>query len=453
MSSTPEMAGKASQIITCKAAVCWGPEEPLKVEEIQVEPPRASELRVRMICASTCHTDILCWNGFPAVSSGADLLPEEPVLVFVMEGLTSLVIFHGFLQALFPRVMGHEGVGVVESVGEGVTGFKEGDTVIPTVLGECGECPNCVSNKTNLCFKHPVLLHGLMPDGTSRMSVRGQPLYHLINCSTFSEYMVVDASFAVKVPPRLQPEHATLFSCGFATGFGAVWKEAKLEEGSTAAVFGLGGVGMGVRVYAHIMSICANVPKIDESPTTQWVQAIAAAKSLGAAKIIGVDVKETRREKAVELGMTDFINPKELDGDGKTTPEAIKEMTGGLGVDYSIECSGAAPLVNQAFQATVPGKGVTIVVGASNEVAISINLLELIIGKMLKGSLYGGIKPQTDIPVLFDKCINEGLPLDGLVTHEVGLGDVNHAYELLKLPECLKVLITFDGAKEYPSRP
>uniref|UniRef100_A0A1D1Z1B1 Alcohol dehydrogenase-like 2 n=1 Tax=Anthurium amnicola TaxID=1678845 RepID=A0A1D1Z1B1_9ARAE len=385
--STPQMSREASRTITCKAAVCWGPGEPLKVEEIQVEPPQASEVRVRLLYASTCHTDKLSWDGFPL--------------------------------ALFPRVLGHEGVGVVESVGEGVTDFKEGDTVIPTLVGECKECPNCLSNRTNVCLKHPILSSGLMSDGTSRMSVGGHKLYHLFCCSTFSEYTVVDVKYAIKVDTRLPPQHASLLSCGFSTGFGAVWKEAKFVEGSTVAVFGLGGVGMG---------------------------AIIAAKSFGAAKIIGVDLKDSRRAKGTEFGMTDFINPKELDG--KTTPAAIKEMTGGLGVDYSFECSGVAPLINEAFEATTPGKGVTIVVGASQERTTPINLLELILGKTLKGSLYGGIKTKTDIPILVAKCVNKELLLDGLLTHEVELNDINRAYELLKQPECLKVLIKFNGVEE-----
>lgn len=263
------------------------------MEEIQVEPPKFSEIRVKMLCASLCHTDTLHAKG--------SLIP------------------------LFPRVLGHEGVGVVESIGEGVRDLKEGDLVIPAYLGECQECENCISGKTNLCLKYPLILNGLMPDGTSRISINGQKLYHLFTCSTWSEYMVIDTNYVVKIDPSIDLPHASFLSCGFSTGFGSAWREANVEKGSSVAVIGLGAVGLG---------------------------AIEGARMQGAAKIIGIDKNEKKREKGQAFGMTDFINPEEYFN--KPISELIKDITGGLGVDYCFECTGVGPLINEALLATKP---------------------------------------------------------------------------------------------------
>ncbi|KAK1262062.1 Alcohol dehydrogenase-like 7 [Acorus gramineus] len=330
------------KLVSFTAAVCWGPDEPFKIEEIEVEPPRALEIRVRMICASLCHSDIIVWVT---------------------------------VQPLYPRILGHEGVGVVESVGEGVIDLKQGDTIIPTFIGECGECINCLSGKTNICFKHPMLIDGLMPDKTSRLSVGGEKLYHMFTCGTWSEYMVLSVAYAVKVDASLPPAHASLLSCGFSTGYGGPWKEAKVEMGSTAAVFGLGGVGIG---------------------------AIAGAKMMGASRIIGVDINNKKKEKAEFFGMTDFVNPIEV---GKSASEAIKEMTGGLGVDYSFECSGVEVLLNEAVAATVPGRGMTISIGTG--VDVSFKMFQLAMNKTLRGTLFGGIRPRLDLPTLIQKSLNK----------------------------------------------
>ncbi|ONK71953.1 uncharacterized protein A4U43_C04F14100 [Asparagus officinalis] len=331
--------------IKCKAAICWGPEEPLTVEEIEVEPPQSSEVRLRLLFASLCHTDVIRRSGFR--------------------------------YPLYPRILGHEGVGVIESVGKGVTDFKEGDIVIPSFIGECGDCENCKSAKTNVCLKYPTNFNGLMADNTSRMSVKGQKLYHLFWCSTFTEFTVVDHNYIVKINPELQLAHASLLSCGFTTGFGTAWKEAKVHRGSSVAVFGLGGVGIG---------------------------AIIGAKLLGASKIIGVDLNNRKKEKAEFFGMTDFINPKEIEN--KTCVEMIKEMTGGMGVDYSFECSGAGSVVNEAVEATVMGRGITIMLGGAEKNA-SISCLALLGGRTLKGTTFGGIKPRSDLPSIITKCINK----------------------------------------------
>ncbi|KAJ7982632.1 Alcohol dehydrogenase-like [Quillaja saponaria] len=367
------------QTITCKAAVCWGIGQPLMVEDIQVEPPQATEVRVKILCASLCHTDILCSQGFPA--------------------------------PLFPRVLGHEGVGVVESIGEKVTDIKEGDLVIPTYIGECKECENCTSGKSNLCLKYPLILNGLMFDQTSRMSVKGQKLYQLLSCSTWSEYCVVDSSLILKIDPSVPLSHASFISCGFSTGFGSAWKEANIEKGSSVAVLGLGAVGLG---------------------------AINGAKIQGATKIIGIDINEKKKKKGEAFGMTDFINSSESD---KSISELVQELTGGMGVDYCLECTGVASLLTQALEATKVGKGKAIAVGAGNNLSVSISFLSLLVGRTLKGTIFGGLKTQSDLPFIVDKCKNKELPLDELLTHEVSLEDINKAIELLKQPDCVKILI------------
>ncbi|KAK7263983.1 hypothetical protein RJT34_31584 [Clitoria ternatea] len=374
------MAKNTSEVITCKAAICWGMGKPVIVEEIQVDPPNATEVRVKMLCASICSTDITSTLGFP----------------------------HG----KFPLALGHEGVGVVESVGEQVTNAKEGDMVIPIYVGECKECENCVTGKTNLCMAYPVCLTGVMPDNTSRMSIQGQRLYHVFSCATWSEYMVIDANYILKVDPSINLAHASFISCGFSTGFGAAWKEAKVETGSSVAVFGLGAVGLG---------------------------AVSAAKMLGAAKIIGIDKNELKREKGEAFGMTEFINPS--NNSDKSVSELVKELSGGNGVDYSIECTGAAPLLTESLEATKVGTGETILIGVGAESTLPLGLIPILLGRTLKGSVFGGLKAISDLSIIAEKCRKKELPLDVLFTHEVTLGDINKGLKISKEPECVKVVI------------
>ncbi|XAR49566.1 Alcohol dehydrogenase [Bertholletia excelsa] len=334
-----------------------------------------------MLYASLCHTDILCAKG---------ILGVIPV---------------------FPRVLGHEGVGVVESVGDEVTDMKEGDVVVPTFLGECKVCENCKSGKTNVCPTYPMSFSGLMLDGTSRMrDSGGQILHHLFSCSTWSEYTVVDANYAIKIDPNKVPlQHASLLSCGFSSGFGAPWKEAKVEPGSSVAVFGLGTVGFG---------------------------AIEGARVQGATKIIGIDKNKLKGEKGKAFGMTDFIDPTESD---KPISELVKEVTGGRGVDYCIECTGVAPLLQEALESTKPGTGTTVMIGAGNSADISYQTI--LMGRTLKGSSFGGIKTKSELPIVVDNCITKGVQLNELLTHEISLEDANKAFDLLKQPDCIKVLI------------
>ncbi|XVF42871.1 hypothetical protein PTKIN_Ptkin01aG0400600 [Pterospermum kingtungense] len=365
-------------LVLMAAIVSWGKDEPLKVEEIQVAAPKSSEVRVKMLYASVCHTDILLANGFPI-----------PV---------------------YPRVMGHEGVGVVESIGDDVTEVKAGDLVIPAYVGECKTCESCLSEKSNICLKYPLIFNGLMLDGTSRLSVGGQTAYHAFSCATWSEYMVIDVHFVLKIDPRTPLPDASFLSCGFSTGYGAAWKEANVEKGSTVAVFGLGAVGLG---------------------------AVNGAKSQGAIKVIGIDKNPRKEAKGKAFGMTDFINPEESD---KSISQLIKDLTGGMGVDYCFECTGVPLLINEAIEASKLGAGKVIQIGAG-EPSVSINFLGLLLGRTWKGSIFGGLKGKSDLPIIYEKCTNGEIQLDELLTHEIQLEEAQKAFELMKLPNCVKVLI------------
>nr|GMC77913.1 alcohol dehydrogenase class-3-like isoform X2 [Ipomoea batatas] len=370
------------KVITCKAAVAWGEGEELKVEEIQVDPPKGCEVRIKMLYASLCHTDTLCHSGFPV--------------------------------ALFPRVLGHEGVGVIESVGENVSELRVGDTVMPLYLGECGECLNCKSGKSNLCHNYTLSNTGLMCDGTSRMSIRGKTVYHNITTSTWSEYAVVDVNYVVKVDRRLPLPHASLLCCGFTTGFGATFKTAEVEKGSVVVVLGLGAVGLG---------------------------AIVGAREQGAAKIIGIDINDFKREKGEAFGMTDFINPSKASD--KSISELVKDATGGLGADYVFECTGVTALINEAIESTKIGLGTAVILGLGTQINVEINYGALLFGRTVKGSFYGGVRIRSDLSSVFEKCIDKKIKLDELITHEISLSEMNKAYELTKQADCVKLLIKF----------
>lgn len=368
-------------VITCRAAVAWKPSEPLIVEEIRVEPPKSTEVRIKILCASMCHTDTTCWNG--------SLFP------------------------LYPRILGHEGAGVIESVGEKVRDLKVGDTVMPLYVGECGECSNCKTGKTNICSQYPTETSGLMADGTSRMSAKGQKLYHMFSCSTWSEYTVIDSNYVVKVDPRMSLPQASLLSCGFTTGYGAAWRELKVKKGSTVAVLGLGAVGLG---------------------------AVNASRILGASKIIGIDINEMKRDKAKAFGVTEFINPKHSD---KTISQLIQEATGGLGVDYCIECTGVPSLLDEAIASTKVGIGEVVLISAGEEKG-ELSFVPLLFGRTVKGTTFGGVRIHSDLPQIVEKCIDKEIDLNELITHEVSLADVNKGFlEYMKQPDCVKVIIKF----------
>ncbi|CAN6296202.1 unnamed protein product [Urochloa humidicola] len=381
------MENHAPKPIRCKAAVCRAVGEPLVIEEIVVDPPKAYEVRIRIICTSLCHSDVTFWQmkDFPGI---------------------------------FPRIFGHEAFGVVESVGEHAEEeFAAGDAVVPTFLGQCSDCVDCRSPRSNMCSRFRFAVHPGMPrDGAIRFSDgQGSPLHHFLGVSSFAEYTVVDVNHLVKVNPAMPPALACLLSCGASTGVGAAWKLAKVEPGSSVAIFGLGAVGLAVAEGARIC---------------------------GASKIIGVDINPDKHKLGKEFGVTHFINPKEL-GE-KPVSQAIIELTDG-GADYCFECIGLAALMSDAFQSSREGWGKTIILGVEMHGApVCIPSRQILHGKSVIGSLFGGVKPKQDIPILADKYLNKELELDKFITHEVGFKDINEAFDLLLQGKSVRCTIWMD---------
>ncbi|XP_039833604.1 alcohol dehydrogenase-like 2 [Panicum virgatum] len=378
--------------IRCRAAVSKAPGQPLEMVEVEVAPPRAHEVRVKIVCTSLCHTDLTFWR-----------MKDFP--------------------AMFPSILGHEAVGVVESVGDHVEEVAAGDTVVPVFLPQCGRCADCLSPRSNICS---VLAHrpGLMPrDGTTRFSLAatGEPVHGFLSVSSFAEYTVVDVAHVVRLGggDALPPEMACLLSCGVSTGVGAAWKVAAVEPGSTVAVFGLGTVGLAVA---------------------------QGSKMRGAKRIIGVDLNPDKFEIGKRLGVTDFINPN--DTGEKNVTEVIKEMTGG-GADYSFECIGSTSVMAEAFESSRMGWGKTIILGTdAGKAPVSISSSAIKRGRSVTGALLGGIKPKDDIPVLAQKCMDKELELDEFVTHRMGFDDINRAFDLLAQGNCLRCIIWMDGAEQ-----
>ncbi|PKU84730.1 alcohol dehydrogenase-like 7 [Dendrobium catenatum] len=369
--------------IRCKAAVCRAPGEPLVIEEVEVAPPKAFEVRIKIICTSLCHSDLTFWR-------------RQDFSIFL------------------PRILGHEAFGFIESLGDGVNGMEVGDAVVPTFLSNCGECRECRSEKGNFCSVAPFSVFPGMPrDGTVRFTdAAGQPVNNFLGVSSFCEYTVVDIAQVTKVDSALPPEKACLLSCGVSTGVGAVRKIAAVEAGSSVVIFGLGAVGLAV---------------------------VEGARFQGAAKIIGVDVNPDKFDIGKKLGLTHFVNPK--DNGEKSVVEIIKEMTDG-GADYCFECIGLASLMSDAFNCSRLGVGKTIILGVEmHGNPISIDSAEILKGKCIMGSLFGGIKAKTDIPILAKQYLNKELHLDEFITHEVNFMDINKAFDLLVQGKSLRCII------------
>jgi Zn-dependent alcohol dehydrogenase len=373
----------AGKVITCRAAIAWGPKQPLVIEEVQVDPPQSMEVRIKITHTSLCHTDITFWMG-------GDENTEA-----------------------FPRIFGHEGAGIVESVGEGVTDIQEGDHVIPLFTGECGDCACCKSKKTNLCkkFQIDVRRNVMRNDEKSRFSIMGKPVYHFMATSTFSEYTVVDYACVAKINPEVPLDKACLLGCGVTTGVGAVLNTADVEPGSTVAIFGLGTVGLAVAEGARMRNV---------------------------SKIIGIDTNPRKFTKAKVLGVTDCINPNDHE---KPIQEIIGEMTDG-GVDYSFECIGNTNVLYQAFLATSEPLGLTVLVGLdASPRKISFHPIELFGGRRLVTTVFGGVKGKTQLPGLVDKYMSKEIRVEEFITHELPFSEINKAFELLLEGECLRCVL------------
>ena len=365
-----------------KAAVAWKAGAPLTIEEVELEGPRAGEVLVEIKATGICHTDHY-------TLSGAD--PE----------------------GLFPAILGHEGAGVVVDVGPGVTSLRRDDHVIPLYTPECRQCKFCLSRKTNLCQAiRATQGKGLMPDGSSRFSLGGQPLFHYMGTSTFSNYIVVPEIALAKIRPDAPFDKVCYIGCGVTTGVGAVRFTAKVEAGANVVVFGLGGIGLNV---------------------------IQAAKMVGADKIIGVDINPAREAMARQFGMTHFINPREVEN----VVDAIVQMTDG-GADYSFECVGNTTLMRQALECCHKGWGKSIVIGvAAAGQEISTRPFQLVTGRHWLGSAFGGARGRTDVPKIVDWYMEGKLKIDELITHTLPLARINEGFDLMERGESIRSVVVY----------
>lgn len=373
-----------TQTIKSRAAVAWGPGQPLRIEEVDVMPPQKGEVRVRILATGVCHTDLFTLSG------------EDP-------------------EGVFPAILGHEGGGIVESIGEGVTSVAVGDHVIPLYTPECGECKSCLSGKTNLCTKiRATQGKGLMPDGTTRFSINGEPIYHYMGCSTFSEYTVLPEISLAKVDKTAPLEEVCLLGCGVTTGMGAVANTADVQEGDTVAVFGLGGIGLAT---------------------------IIGARMAKASRIIGIDINESKFALAKKLGATECINPQDYD---KPIQEVIIEMTDG-GVDFSFECIGNVEVMRSALECCHRGWGESVIIGVAGAgQEISTRPFQLVTGRVWKGSAFGGVKGRTELPEYVNRYLAGEFKLDDFITHTMGLEQINDAFDLMTEGKSIRTVIHYD---------
>ncbi|MCH1930070.1 S-(hydroxymethyl)glutathione dehydrogenase/class III alcohol dehydrogenase [Shewanella sp. A25] len=378
------MSNEKPQFIKSKAAVAWGPGQPLKIEEVDVMLPKAGEVLVRIVATGVCHTDAFTLSG------------DDP-------------------EGVFPAILGHEGGGIVEQVGEGVTSVQVGDHVIPLYTPECGECKFCLSGKTNLCQKiRATQGKGLMPDGTTRFYLDGKPIFHYMGCSTFSEYTVLPEISLAKVNKSAPLEEICLLGCGVTTGMGAVMNTAKVEEGATVAIFGLGGIGL---------------------------SAIIGATMAKASRIIAIDINESKFELARKLGATDCINPKSFD---KPIQDVIVEMTDG-GVDYSFECIGNVNVMRSALECCHKGWGESVIIGVAGAgQEISTRPFQLVTGRVWRGSAFGGVKGRSQLPQIVEQYLAGEFKLDDFITHTMALEQVNEAFDLMHEGKSIRSVIHFD---------
>ncbi len=364
------------------AAVAFEAGAPLAIETVQLAGPEAGEVMVEIKATGICHTDAY-------TLSGAD--PE----------------------GLFPAIMGHEGAGVVVETGPGVASVQPGDHVIPLYTPECRQCKFCLSGKTNLCGAiRETQGQGLMPNGTSRFSLNGEPVLHYMGTSTFSNYTVLPEIAVAKIRPDAPFDKVCYIGCGVTTGLGAVMNTAKVEPGATVAVFGLGGIGLNV---------------------------VQGARIAGADRIIGVDVNADKRALAERFGMTDFINPSDV---GDPVP-AIVELTGG-GVDYSFECIGNVEVMRQALECCHKGWGESIIIGVAPAGAeIATRPFQLVTGRVWRGTAFGGAKGRTDVPKIVDWYMEGKINIDDLITHTMPLKDINNAFDLMHEGKSIRSVVVY----------
>lgn len=366
-----------------RAAVAFAAGQPLQIVEIDVAPPKAGEVLIKITHTGVCHTDAFTLSG------------DDP-------------------EGLFPCVLGHEGAGVVVEVGEGITSVKPGDHVIPLYTAECGQCLFCQSGKTNLCTAvRATQGKGVMPDGTTRFSYNGQPIYHYMGCSTFSEYTVVAEVSLAKINPEANHEQVCLLGCGVTTGLGAVKNTAKVAEGDTVAVFGLGCLGLSVIHGAH---------------------------QARAGRIIAIDRNPGKFELARHFGATDCVNPDDFD---KPIQQVVVEMTG-WGVDHSFECIGNVGVMRAALECAHRGWGQSVIIGVAGAgQEISTRPFQLVTGRRWMGTAFGGVKGRSQLPGMVEAAMREEIELAPFVTHTMGLDKINDAFDLMHEGKSIRSVVHF----------
>ena len=366
-----------------RAAVAWKASSPLVIEEIDLQGPQHGEVLVRMVATGVCHTDLFTLSG------------DDP-------------------EGIFPTILGHEGGGIVEEIGTGVTTLKVGDHVIPLYTPECGVCKFCLSGKTNLCQAiRATQGKGLMPDGTTRFSKNGTPIFHYMGTSTFSEYTVVPEIALAKINKAAPLEKVCLLGCGITTGIGAVLNTAKVEPGSTVAIFGLGGIGL---------------------------SCVQGAVMANAGRIIVIDINEDKFEMAKMLGATDFINPKKYDA---PIQDVIVDLTDG-GVDYSFECIGNVHLMRQALECCHKGWGESVIIGVAGAgQEISTRPFQLVTGRVWRGSAFGGVKGRTELPGYVERYMAGEIKIDEMITFTMPLEEINTAFDYMHDGKSIRSVVIF----------
>ena len=366
-----------------KAAVAFEAGKPLEIVEVQLDGPRDGEVLVELKATGICHTDAFTLSG------------EDP-------------------EGRFPVILGHEGAGIVVEVGKGVTSLKPGDHVIPLYTPECRQCEYCLNPKTNLCQAiRTTQGAGVMPDGTSRFSYKGKPVLHYMGCSTFANFTVLPEIALAKIRSDAPFDKVCYIGCGVTTGIGAVINTAKVEPGSRVVVFGLGGIGLNV---------------------------IQGARMVGASQIVGVDVNPARRALAEKLGLTHFVNPREIVGD---LVGHLVELTGG-GADYSFECIGNVKTMRQALECCHKGWGVSVIIGVAGAgQEISTRPFQLVTGRVWKGTAFGGARGRTDVPKIVDWYMQGKIAIDDLITHTMPLEKINDAFDLMHEGKSIRSVVLY----------
>jgi S-(hydroxymethyl)glutathione dehydrogenase/alcohol dehydrogenase len=366
-----------------KAAVAFEAAKPLQIETVQLQPPKPGEALVEIKATGVCHTDEFTLSG------------KDP-------------------EGLFPSVLGHEGAGVVVEIGPGVTSMKPGDHVIPLYVPECRQCEYCISGKTNLCQAiRETQGRGVMPDGTSRLSIGSRMIHHYMGTSTFAQYTVVPEIALAKIRLDAPFDKVCYVGCGVTTGIGAVINTAKVRPGDNVVVFGLGGIGLNV---------------------------IQGARLAGANLIVGVDINPSKRELAEKFGMTHFVNPKEVEGD--LVPYLVNLTQGGA--DFSFECIGNVQTMRQALECCHKGWGTSVIIGVAGAgQEISTRPFQLVTGRVWKGTAFGGAKGRTDVPKIVDWYMEGKIKIDELITHKMPLEKANSAFELMHRGESIRTVLTF----------